>query len=586
MTLPRLRSTSLAIAAAMALAGLVVVPGASADAGVPAAPGVVAAQPFSAADTADAGDTTGTVEPTHLDPASPGVRLGARVPAGPFTGARFGIVDAADPEVDDRAHAQELLAAGVPSPGEVLVTPGGRPGLRGLVEHVAPSCAGTGTDGNRVQVVYASEVGQPDRYLELLAAIQSYVADVDDTFALSSRASGRRVRWVSDPTCTPAVDHARLPAGALSAPDMVGMKAALRDLGYTSPQRKYLVLADAAELCGIADVYVDDRPSASNRNNGGVPMYARVDTPCWTVSRNGHSTPAHELMHMLGAVQPSAPHATATGHCTEERDAMCYADGDGQAMRRVCTQPDDEQLFDCGRDDYFDPSPEPRSEYLREHWNTADSSFLDRISVARNEIGLPAVASIAGPTHLRPGLGATLTVGADRPVRTVWTSSKKSCLPAWTTGPRVRVQCPTTTTGSVTLMATLTAEDGTVARVNRRIVLSATPASMAVDVLVPPEVHVGGPAPLQVQVTYRDRAVLAAVSLQQYAGRARGWVTIDTATTGTEGVAAFSVRRDTVGMRTYRVQVRTAKGSGWETSRSPSVQVDVVAATVPPQAAF
>jgi hypothetical protein len=560
MTLARSRSTSLALAAALALAGLVVGSVPSADAGA-SGPGVASA-PIEVADAAG---------PTHLDPVPPGVRLGTRVPTSVLVGAA-----AVDQHPARFAGRQQSLSFGTTSPSEVLVTPGGRPGLRGLVEHVAPSCSGTGTDGNRVQVIYASQADQVDRYGELLASLQSYVADVDDTFALSSRESGRRVRWVSDSSCSPVIDHVIGPSGTLSRPDMAGLKTSLQVLGYDSPQRKYLVLADAAELCGVADVYVDDRPSSANRNNGVAPMYARVDTPCWAVSRSGHSTPAHELMHMLGAVQPSAPHGTATGHCTDERDAMCYADGDGQAMRRVCTQPDDEQLFDCGRDDYFDPSPEPQSEYLRQHWNTADSSFLDRISLARNAIGLPAVASIAGPTRLRPGLPATLTVGADRPVRTVWTASKKSCLEAWTTGARVRVQCPTTTAGSVTLMATVTAEDGTVARVNRRIVLSGSPASMAVDVVSPSEVVVGGAAPLRARVTYRDRAVLAAVSLQQYAGRTRGWVTIDTATTGADGLAEFSVRRDTVGVRTYRVQVRTADGSGWVTSRSSSVQVDVV----------
>jgi hypothetical protein len=554
------RSTALALATAVALAGLIGVPGTPA-ASASAVP--LATQPVTASDAA---------QPSHVDPAPDGVRLGAGVPTSELIAA----TDVEDHPARFEQRQQPLWLD--PTSGEVLVTPAGRPGLRGLVEHVAPSCSGTGTDGNRVQVIYASQRGAVDRYDELLPTLQSYVADVDDTFALSSRESGRRVRWVTDPTCSPVVDHVVLPADTLAKPDMVGLKTALRDLGYTSPQRKYLVLADAAEMCGAADVYVDDSASASNRNNGGIAMYARVDTPCWAVGRSGHSTPAHELMHMLGAVQPSAPNATAAGHCTDEKDAMCYADGDGQAMRRVCTQPDDERLFDCDRDDYFDPRPEPVSEYLRTHWNTARSSFLDTVAAPRSEIGLPPIVSIAGTTRLRPGLGATLTAAADRPVRTVWTSNK--CLDAWTSGPRVRAQCPTDVGGSVTFMATLTAEDGTVARVNRRIVLSAKPATMTVDVAAPAQVEVGQAAMIDAQVTYREGPVMAALSLQQYAGRTRGWVTIDTVTTGADGLAQFSVRRDTVGPRTYRVQVRTAKGSGWETSRSSSVPMLVVPAAV------
>lgn len=557
------RPTALALATAMALAGLAAVPGAT---GASASAAPAAPQPVMAADAP---------QPSHVDPAPDDVRLGAGVPTSDLVAS----TDVADHPARFERRQQPLWLGTTAS--DVLVTPAGRPGLRGLVEHVAPSCSGTGTDGNRVQVIYASQVGGTDRYDELLPTLQSYVADVDDTFALSSRESARRVRWVADPTCIPVVDHVVLPAGTLDKPDMVGLKTALRDLGYTSPRRKYLVLADAAQLCGVADVYVDDRASTSNRNNGGVAMYARVDTPCWAVGRSGHSTPAHELMHMLGAVQPSAPNATATGHCTDERDAMCYADGDGQPVRRVCTQPDDERLFDCDRDDYFDPRPEPVSDYLRTHWNTADSSFLDQVSAPRSEIGLPPIVSITGTTRLRPGLGATLTAAADRPVRTVWTSSGNKCLDAWTSGARVRVQCPTDVGGAVTFLATLTAEDGTVSRVNQRIVLSAKPASMTVDVVSPAQVEVGQRAVIGAQVTYRERPVMAALSLQQYAGRTRGWVTIDTVTTAADGLAQFSVRRDTIGPRTYRVQVRTAKGSGWETSRSSSVHMLVVPAAVP-----
>jgi hypothetical protein len=560
------RPTALALTAAMALAGLVV-PGAPANA---ARPPSIDWQPHTAADGPRL---------LHADPTPAGVRLGTVVPTSR-------LVEEAAVETNPARfeRRQQPLALGPASAVDVLVTPGGRPGLRGLVEHAMPSCTGTGSDGNRVQVLYVVEAGQPDRYDELLPTLQSFVADADDTFALSSRESPRRVRWVTDPSCTPVVDHVVVPSGTLAKPDLVRLKSALGRLGYTSPTRKYLVLADAAQMCGLADVYVDDRAAATNRNNGGVPMYARVDTPCWAVPRGGHSTPAHELMHMLGAVQPSAPNATPTGHCTDERDAMCYADGDGQPMRRVCTQPDDEQLFDCHRDDYFDPVPQPASTYLRTHWNTANSSFLDRMSLARGEVGLPAIGSITGATRLRPGLGTTLTAAADRPVRTVWTSSKASCLGSWTSGARVRVQCPTDATGSVTLMATLTAEDGTVARVSRRIVLSAGTASLTVATQSPAEVEVGQAAPLQAQVTYRGGPVMAALSLQQYAGRTRGWVTIDTVTTGADGLAEFSLRRDTVGPRTYRVLVRTAKGSGWETSLSSSVPMLVVPAAVVPAA--
>jgi hypothetical protein len=556
------RSLSVVLATVVAAGALAAAPGASAqvlpvgDASTQTLP-----QPVSSADGP---------QPTHVDPPQAGVRLGASVPTSE-------LVDAAGVGGRVRPHAGRLRPLSTSSARrDVLWAPAGRSGLRGLVQHVAPSCTGTGTDGNRVQVVYAVEAGRTDRYQQLFEALQSYVADVDDTFALSSRDSGRRVRWVSDDTCTPVIDDVVVPRGTLARPDLTRLKAALRAQGYTSPHRKYLVFADAAELCGVGDVYLDDRASQSNRNNGFAAMYARVDTPCWSVPPGGHSTPAHELMHMLGAVQPTAPHATAYGHCTDEHDAMCYADGDGQAMRRVCTQPDDEQLFDCNRDDYFDPRTWVLSPYLSTHWNTADSSFLDRISMARNVIGLPPAATVSGPARLRPGLGTTLSVRADRPVQVRWSASPRSCLAPGTSGSRARVQCPTNVRRAVTVTATLTADDGTVARVNHRITLSAGRASMDVALAGPSEVPVGEPALLAATVRYKGRPVNAALSLQQYAGRSRGWVTIATSVTGGDGSAEFTVRRDTSGSRTYRVQVRSAKGSGWRTSGSSSLVVGVV----------
>lgn len=89
---------------------------------------------------------------------------------------------------------------------------------------MAPSCSGTGTDGNRVQVIYAVESGRTDRYSTLLPQLRSWVADVDDTFAVSAAKTSpggpqgsRRVRWVHRATsggCTPVIARVVLPAGS------------------------------------------------------------------------------------------------------------------------------------------------------------------------------------------------------------------------------------------------------------------------------------------------------------------------------------------------------------------------------------
>ncbi|GMA87322.1 hypothetical protein GCM10025868_25720 [Angustibacter aerolatus] len=83
----------------------------------------------------------------------------------------------------------------------------------------------------------------------------------------------------------------------------------------------------------------------------------------------GPSTPAHELMHNLGAVQASAPHSTTEGHCTDEYDVMCYVDGglnprtgNTATTTTVCkgtaaNPRADDALFDCRHDDYFNLFP-------------------------------------------------------------------------------------------------------------------------------------------------------------------------------------------------------------------------------------
>src|SRR6266540_539304 len=112
--------------------------------------------------------------------------------------------------------APTAVAAGSAPASTPAGTPAGTPGLPGLSAHVAPSCSGTGTDGNRVQVIYAVEQGQNDRYSSLLPMLRSWVADVDDTFALSSRKTGGglRVRWVHR-NCVPVIAHEVVPAGSL-----------------------------------------------------------------------------------------------------------------------------------------------------------------------------------------------------------------------------------------------------------------------------------------------------------------------------------------------------------------------------------
>ncbi|MGH9042564.1 MAG: Calx-beta domain-containing protein [Acidimicrobiia bacterium] len=233
------------------------------------------------------------------------------------------------------------------------------------------------TDGNRVQVVYARPSNRPDRYDRVLNSIKTFTAETDEIFNASAARYGatRHVRFVTDKQCELSVANVVLSPLGDDTLDTTIAELAAR--GYDDPHRKYLVFMDSTELCGIAAYYPENQADANNANNGpdGVPgLVARVDSGCWGLAFRGESIEAHELMHSLGSVLPAAPHATARGHCQDESDRMCYSDFAGVTTQDLCSE-DDEALFDCGGDDYFNPAPAPGS-YLAGAWNTAFSSFL------------------------------------------------------------------------------------------------------------------------------------------------------------------------------------------------------------------
>lgn len=69
---------------------------------------------------------------------------------------------------------------------------------------------------------------------------------------------------------------------------------------------------------------------------------------------------AHEIMHTMGGVQPSAPHGTADGQCTVGSDPMC--DADRPTTLRHSDAGVDGVLLACCKDDdaHFQPPPAAR----------------------------------------------------------------------------------------------------------------------------------------------------------------------------------------------------------------------------------
>ncbi len=162
--------------------------------------------------------------------------------------------------------------------------------------------------------------------------------------------------------------------------------AAARNAGFTDPNVDYSIFYDGnfPGICGIAEISLDSRPTADNRNNSGG--YAVTYEKCW-FSR----TPMHENGHNQGAVQSGAPNHDGTQHCTEQLDVMCYP-----STSRACPT---SVLYDCGYDTYFDANPEP-GEWLASHWNIG--SRVNRYIVFGNAPAPAPEPEPVPPPHPEP----------------------------------------------------------------------------------------------------------------------------------------------------------------------------------------
>jgi hypothetical protein len=295
----------------------------------------------------------------------------------------------------------------------------------GATSNAAVPCYGDGASGNRVQVVYAHSEDVPDRFSALAGSLAAWVGNVDLVFSDSSAATAgvRHVRWVTDANCNLMVQRVQLSTtGDDSFSNTVNE---LKSVGLNRTDRKYLIWVDATLYCGISSLSNDDRPEQTNANNRG-PSFARVDSGCWGLSR---PTEAHELMHMLGGVQYTAPHTSGGGHCTDDYDRMCYADAQGVQMTYGCSTTGYERLFDCNHDDYFSTNP-PAGSYLATHWNTASSSFLEAVAPTAWSGGSTTSSTTASTSSSTSTSTTSTTVAPSTPSTTTtsWsgTLSKKA----------------------------------------------------------------------------------------------------------------------------------------------------------------
>ena len=304
--------------------------------------------------------------------------------------------------------------------------PGGAPNKAAAAPGIG--CYGDGQDGNRVQAIYAFPAGRPDRYNQTVSSIRQWAAEVDAVFQTSAAQTGgtRRVRFVTDGACNLVVT--RVPLSASGDDSLENTIAELAAQGYNRSDRKYLVWMDSTVLCGIATYYTDARRTSDNFNNGrsGIPgSVARIDSGCWGLGSRGQSVEAHELMHSLGAVLPTAPNGTTNGHCNDDDDRMCYADGSPALVLRSVCGTDQEALFDCSHDDYFNTSP-PAGSFLANNWNGANSSFLTSAFTSPTVSAVDAVTTEGNSGTTPLTFTVSLTVPDTKPVTVNFATADRS----------------------------------------------------------------------------------------------------------------------------------------------------------------
>ena len=222
----------------------------------------------------------------------------------------------------------------------------------------SPFCEGDGQSGSRVQAVYGYFAGG-DAYTANLPLIRALAGRVDDAYDASAARQGGSAhpRWAFGPSCELSVLKVELPAGAADDFDLTVQR--LSDLGLLDrTDRKYIVWVDGNGTDGLianSPTEPDDVNPATQLADGGqtAATVAQVTRDNWDDRAGPYIRfgAQHELSHMLGAVNPGAPHFMNGKHCTDGYDAMCFG------ATTACPVAEAE-LLDCGNDDYFAVNPQ------------------------------------------------------------------------------------------------------------------------------------------------------------------------------------------------------------------------------------
>lgn len=293
------------------------------------------------------------------------------------------------------------------------------------------------------KLVYAYASDQPDRFAQFKDVLQADVSLIGQYMAMQDGAT-KSPRFDMGTSCGPQyadIQTVRLPGTRASYADQfTSIATAVKaQLGSASGPRDVVIIADGltnnppGSLYGLGQFWSGaqgELPGADNPHNAGGLAAALFVTQSYdpAVAPGDRFYPGfwaegmlHEMTHTLGAVMAGAPHATSYGHCTDGRDVMCYADGGTAAAAYSATacpllssgQAGMSQSYDCGGDDYFNPSP-PAGSYLATHWNVFNSAFEAACSTLGDACASAAAAPVAPPVQ-EPGPQPADQVPADAP---------------------------------------------------------------------------------------------------------------------------------------------------------------------------
>jgi hypothetical protein len=264
----------------------------------------------------------------------------------------------------DSKHAATIVASSVASSNAAPAAPS------------ALACVNPSTH-THVELWYAHFSGQGDNYGGHAGDIQQMFRDVDTNIiaydAVFYGGSPTHLYVECDSQGNPVVHDIQLSTG-IGGSNFSTIVSDMQNQGMSNPLAHYWIWTDGNPTSGYAGqstVTGDDSPGPNNQINSSDQYSVNYG---YTDANGGAGIFAHENGHAMGAVQLSAPDTTGAWHCIDGIDVMCYNDNGPNGARYTTSDcgpaPNGTNLFDCSRNDYFNPVPAPGS-YLATHWNIA-----------------------------------------------------------------------------------------------------------------------------------------------------------------------------------------------------------------------